>query len=463
MRLAGVALVAVGLIVLAGDSARAATAEDLEATVKRLQAKVAAQDRRIAELESKQDEQRLRKVRREAVLEVLKELNLAVEQHPNDFRLFWKNGVRLETRDGRIKVKFGGRLMADWGWIDGSGIEKDLGTDLEDGAEIRRARLYVGGTIGKDLEFKLQFEFAGGDADIGDTYLRLKSIPVVGSVTVGHFEEPFSLEELTSNKYVTFLERALPNVFSPKRNMGIMAHNTFCDQRGTWAVGLFRPNSDDYGEDDTDGVSALTGRVTVLPVYRDKGRVLVHLGAGYSFRTLEDALRYRQRPEAHFIGQRFSDTGAFRARRVQLFGGEAALVYGPFSLQGEVIGAAVDSDDADDPCLAGFYVQGSYFLTGEHRPYKRSAGTFSRVKPRKNFRENGGWGAWEIAGRYSYLDLDAGPLPDTARALHNATVGLNWYLTPNVRIMWNYIRACVDGIDTSDAADIFLTRVQFDF
>jgi len=75
----------------------------------------------------------------------------------------------------------------------------------------------------------------------------------------------------------------------------------------------------------------------------------------------------------------------------------------------------------------------------------------------------GGRGAWEVAGRYSFLSLDAGALPDTARTVHNATVGLSWYLNPNVRLMWNYIRSCVDGRDVSNAADIFMMRMQVDF
>ena len=405
----------------------------------------------------------MQKVRHTEILKVLKEANVDAQRRGNDFRVYWKEGIRMDSWDGDFKLKLGGRLMADFGWIDGTGIEKDLGSDLEDGAEFRRARLYAAGDIYKELAFKLQFDFAGGHAAAKDIYLKFKNVPIVGNVTVGHFKEPFSLEELTSSKYITFLERALPNAFVPGRNMGIKANDTLCDKRVTWAVGLFRQNSDSYGNDDVDSESALTARATALPWYEDNGRRLGHVGVSYSLRTFEDGLQYRARPEAHWIPQYFSDTGLFDADDANVFGGEAAAVCGPFSVQSEFMAAAIGSSDAGNKCVCGFYVQASDFLTGEHRNYKTSTGTFSRVRPTKNFREDGGWGAWEVAVRHSYLDLDENGLHHAARTLNNSTIGLNWYLNPNVRLMWNYIRSCADGFDSSNAADIFVARVQVDF
>ena len=118
---------------------------------------------------------------------------------------------------------------------------------------------------------------------------------------------------------------------------------------------------------------------------------------------------------------------------------------------------------AQDPYIDGWSAQVSYFLTGEHRQYSKSSGTFSRVKPKKNFREDDGWGAWDLAARYSNLDFRHSVLPDSARRLDNVTLGLNWYLTPNVKLMWNYIHSEVDGRDTDGDADIAVMRIQVDF
>ncbi len=387
----------------------------------------------------------------------------------NGLHMYWKEGIRMDSADGAFKLKLGGRLMTDFGWIKGHGLENDLGVDLEDGAEIRRARLYIAGTIYDNIAFKAQFDFAGGDADMKDVYVQFLSLPFVGTVTIGHFKEPFSLENLTSSKYITFMERSLANVFAPGRNMGVMASNHAMDKRVTWAVGLFR-DVDDFGIGNADGGNAysVTGRVTGLPVYEDGGRRLVHVGASYSLRHPEDPVRYRERPEAHFIPERFTDTGSFNAEWINLFGAEAAAVYGPFSIQGEYVGvSATDANTApgqETLCLNSWYVYGSYFITGESRPYDTKKGIFKRVKPKQNFNlSEGGWGAWEVAVRYSMLDLDTGMLPDTARTVHDVTAGINWYLNPNVRFMLNYIRSCVDGADTSSSASILMARAQVDF
>lgn len=105
-------------------------------------------------------------------------------------------------------------------------------------------------------------------------------------------------------------------------------------------------------------------------------------------------------------------------------------------------------------------MQLSYFLTGESRPYKKSAGCFDRVRPKKNFAWKGerGPGAWELAGRYSWLDLDDAAVD--GGTLQDFTLGLNWHLNPNTRVMWNYIHANAE--DQGDA-DIFGMRLQIDF
>ena len=153
----------------------------------------------------------------EAKIEELSKKKPETEQ--TDFRVYWKEGLNLATMEGDLKLKIGGRLMIDWLWSsEDKEIRQDVG-EQEDGVEIRRARLYFSGLIYDNVEYKLQFDFAGGDVDLKDAYLGLTDFPL-GKLRMGHFKEPFSLEELTSSKYITFLERALPNIFTPSRNTG---------------------------------------------------------------------------------------------------------------------------------------------------------------------------------------------------------------------------------------------------
>lgn len=392
----------------------------------------------------------------------------------------WKDGLVISSEDKAFELKIGGRLHLDWVFADeDSELEKGIG-ELDEGVEFRRARLGVAGLIYDRVEYKAEYDFAGdGTADWQDVYLGLRKIPVLGNARLGHFKEPFSLDQLIGSNYTMFMERSLANALVPARNTGLMVQNHVLEERATWAVGVFR-DSDAFGNrtgNDLGNEWNFTGRVTALPWYDNEGRQLLHLGLAASNRhpNKEDhdsnkdtetihAVRYRSRPEVH-IGPYLADTRYIPAEEVNLLGAEAALVLGPASLQSEYLYADVDATmGADDPAFSAWYVQGSFFLTGEHRPYKTTDGAFSRVKPKRNaFDGEGGSGAWELALRYSALDLedekiDGGNLDDV-------TLGLNWYLNPNARVMWNYVHAMSDwGAKSVDAgADVFQMRFQVDF
>ncbi|RMH01744.1 MAG: porin [Planctomycetota bacterium] len=361
-------------------------------------------------------------------------------------RLYWKDGIRFDL--GERSFKFGGRIMNDWTYS--SGLMDFRGT------EFRRARLYLSGDIAENVDFKAQYDFAGGDADVKDMWFRLKGLGP-GDLKIGHFKEPFGLEELTSSKYITFMERALPMVMAPSRNTGF-GYNGGGDGY-TWAFGIWRP-ANSYGDDKT-GASTynLTGRFTFTPWNEDGGASLLHLGAAVSRRDLGDtgAIQVKSSPESHLLGSGFYGSGVVGADGATLFGLEAAWVEGPFSLQGEYVQTDVNALAGADPTFSGWYLQGSWFVTGEHRSYKH--GAFSRIKPATVFGgEDEGCGAWELALRYSSLDLSDGPA--ATGTLDDVTIGANWYLNPNTRIMFDYTRADLQGFD---ATDIFQTRFQVDF
>ncbi|MHC4563096.1 MAG: OprO/OprP family phosphate-selective porin [Planctomycetota bacterium] len=384
----------------------------------------------------------------------------------DDVHFYWKQGIHLDMADKAVKLKVGGRLLYDYGWINAPGIRSDRGMDLEDEGEFRRIRLYLSGNITEFFDFKLQLDFAEAGTTMKDFWVRLKKIPYAGNFKIGYFKEPFSLENLTSSKYVTFIERALPNSFAPDRSWGMAVNNHAFDKRMTWAFGAFRQyvraSSPKFGSSSRGRACALTGRVTFLPFFEDKNHFF-HTGVSYSLRRPKSSIKFDARPEAHMT-KKLTSTGNIDADRVHLLGGELAYVRGPFSAQAEYIAAGVDvNSGGDDLWLSGLYFQTSYVLTGESRPYDTKTGTFKGIKPKKNFLTGGGIGAWEVAARYSFLDLNKGDVSTSAHRMQNFTVGLNWYLNPNVRISGNYIRSCLAGPLTSDAADIFLLRFQMAF
>jgi len=397
------------------------------------------------------------------------------EKSPNDLRVYWSNGLRFETQDKAFTFKLGGRIMNDWAFVTEDEALEPLG-DLAGGTEFRRARLYLSGVVHKRIEFKLQVDFAGGgvvgkDVSFKDAFIGIKDLPVIGGIRMGHFKEPFGLEELTSSKYITFMERALPSAWYSSRNTGFMIHNRIADQRMSWAVGVFKAVGNSAGTlFSSENNWRFTGRFTGLPLYKDSGRQMIHLGFSYSYQQPPlNTVLFRQRPEAH-LSPRFITTGTFDADNVNIVNPEVALVVGPFSAQAEYTAAIVDTPTDNDPSFSGHYIQASYFLTGENRAYSRSSAAFSRVKPKRNLGSDGGAGAWEIAFRYSSLDLtDVIPVTDTGGKLRNFTVGLNWHLNPITRFMFNYINTnrydnVVDDVDTLDGtAHFFMMRFQIDF
>jgi phosphate-selective porin OprO/OprP len=447
---------------------------ELEELIRRLADKVERLESRLSQIEeTKADRDTAARVEQlEQIVQQIKEDRppaadseewTKMKKWANDsstLRPYWKDGLRFDSNDGSVKLQIGGRIQHDFGYFAEDGdIERRLGEDFDDGTEFRRARLYFSGMIYDNIDFKVQYDFAGGDTDFKDVYLGLRDVPYVGNVRVGQFKEPFSLEELTSSNYITFLERSLVNTFAPSRNTGVMFYDTLLDKRMTWAAGVFR-RTDSFGDGTGGRDYNATARLTGLPWYEDEGKKLLHLGAAYTHQNYEnDTIRFRARPEAH-LSPRIVDTGSFSAEYGDFIGAEAAWVDGPFSLQGEYVHAFIEgrSRVVGDPNFWAASIQASYFLTGEHRPYRTSTGTFDRVRPLRNFGRDGGPGAWELAARFSYLNLNDGFVK--GGQLRNLTLGLNWYLNPSVRTMWNYVLA-----DPSDGGDVsaFMWRFQVAF
>ncbi len=388
--------------------------------------------------------------------------------------------IKFASEDGAFKMAVGGRIMADYAFYD------DDASDLGNGAELRRARLAVSGTIYKNWKFKGQYDFASGDQ------LRTVSIAYTGfkpvTITVGQFHAPFSLEELTSSKYITFMERALPNVFAPSRQIGAMISSS--GDNWTGAFGLF---------DAGDGALDITTRGTFAPIAG--GARHIHLGGAVSWRQFSGAdalIRIRQRPESHVTSVRLVDTGSIAGFSrgavaasdnlntmlpaisasldwMLLWGLEAAAGFGPFSVQGEFIQASLSRDSyTDDRGTAapgddvsgggdfdatGFYIQASVFLTpGDRRNYAANTGAFGQVKPK-----NADYGALEAAIRYSYLDVSDGNVDGGEQS--NLTIGLNWHPNPTMRFMANYVQVLeVDGgPNDSDEPAAFQLRAQIEF
>lgn len=358
------------------------------------------------------------------------------------------DALRYESADGSYSLRFGGRLHADAAWYDEDRtLLLNNGTDS--GTEFRRARLFVSGQVLDDWRFRFEHDFAAKrDFRIKSAWVAYKGFKPV-TIRVGNVLQPFSLEEMTSSNQIIFMERSLANAFTRDYKLGALL-TTYGDNWGG-AAGVFG-NHIRSGGDDGWG---LAGRFTLSPVNND--REVVHLGIAAEYRE-PDKVSYSARPESHRVDNRLISTGTIsNVDATVTLGLEAAATRGPLRVQAEYMQAGVSTTTGTDADFSGWYAAASWLLTGEQRSYNSKKGTFRKLRPQSHY------GAWEVAARYSALDLQDGGI--TGGEESNVTLALNWYVNRNVRLMANYIFADADpnsgGLD--DSPEIFQLRGQVVF
>jgi phosphate-selective porin OprO/OprP len=362
-----------------------------------------------------------------------------------------EGGLSIETADDAFAFQLGGNL-----WVDGAIYNADK-TPLGNGLELRRGRLKLEGRLFHDWGYQAEYDFAGNEAEVKDAYLAYEGFDNL-TIKLGQFKVPFSLEEQTSGSNITFMERALPvEAFSPGRKLGVGLMSG--DKHWSAAAGLFGEQIGDDASDEGDSGWSAAARGTYAPI-DSQGR-LVHLGASIDYHdTNADAeVRYRTRPETRVADQRLVDTDDITDVTDTLrWGFEAAGALGPVSLQGEYIQAqAARRSQRPDLAFGGWYLFGSWILTGEDRRYDAKQGRFEGVDP------DGPYGAWEVALRYSRVDLNDAEILGGKQ--NDVTLGINWYLNENLRFMANYIWVDADPNKDgeNDRPSVFQFRAQLDF
>jgi phosphate-selective porin OprO/OprP len=373
----------------------------------------------------------------------------------------WDRGLRVERSDGSFRLKIGGRLFVDVASISG---DRAIESNFETGGFIdaRQARIDFTGTWGTRFYYRLQVDLTGTSSTgrSRNEYLKSAFVGYVGprwfgQAEVGVLKEPFSMGVLTSGLNTDFLERALPTLFGPAFNPGILIRNNAFDDRMFWAVGVFRF----WGNDAAAGRFDVAARLGGVPWSSDDGSDFLHIAASYVAKLGSDLnLDTGSRPET-FFGDKWVEIDRFSANNGHLIGTEFAGVWHGFSYQSEIILSIVDRQAREGLLLWGAYAQVSYFITGEQRRYLKRQGVFGRLAINQPFSfKKRTWGAWELTGRYSYLDLDDQEI--RGGILNDFSVGLNWYLLRNVRTMANYVHSHVNGLGTGH---VFSVRFQIDY
>lgn len=443
-----------------------AQAASEEALLKQMQAMQAQMNRMQQEMSQMRAELEKTKAQAKSAEKVAGKVQEKLPNKPeSDVKITMTPAPKFETADGAYSFKVGGFAQVD------AGMFSDDRKDHPDGTNIRRARLNVSGVIAKDFKYKLENDFAGNASSLTDAYLEYAGFEPTW-IMIGQFKEPFGLETLTSDLFTTFIERSSAFAFSPDRKIGVAVGTSgTTDPIGAWTATLGGFGSGSSSTSSTDDEARdITGRLTWAPFYQ--GGEILHLGIAGSHRipdSANDTFSFSSRAENQ-LSSASSDltvnTGSItRVDSVDLLGLELAGVYGPFSVQGEYVKASVDRQAGFfSPTYNGYYVEASYFLTGESRNYQAKSGRFDRVKPKweLNPGENA-WGAWQIAARYSDLDLSDGSV--NGGEMKNTTLGLRWIPRQNIAVSANYIVVNSDALSVTanDDPRILLFRTQFDF
>jgi phosphate-selective porin OprO/OprP len=392
----------------------------------------------------------------------------------------------------------------------GGGRENNAARDLSDGAYFRRARLGFEGTFNRDFGYRLVGEFGGAGTElqgrINDAYVNYTGFAPF-TIQVGAYSPPANMDDGTGVEDTLMLERATPAELSRAlagADGRLSAGVRFATQR--WMGALTFTGRTVTDAEVFDSQSAVVGRFGHLLATGDDYNI--HLGGSGSvvFSAADQGadatgarypLRFRDRPELRIDSTRLIDTGNIDARGAYVAGLEFGANRRNFYIQGEHFWYGIERrqpTSLPDPKFTGWYVQGSWVITGESRRYNMATGSFAAPRPVAPFNASGGWGAWELALRYSQTDLNfhegvPGSAPPAGGVRGGEqkilTVGLNWFMSPNLRMSFNYLHVDVNrlnpagpgnttpfgagtatppvGAEIGQSYDAFAVRTQFGF
>ncbi len=430
------------------------------------------------------------------------------------------------SNDSLPLIRLSGFFQLDDGLFSQPAASRERISNALDGVSFRRTRLQAFGKLTEFTNYSIMMDFAqAGRPSFMDVWGEQEQIPFFGTVRIGQFRQPGTMESWTSIRHFEFLERSVAfQAMEPFRRVGIMAYAMTEDKRTQWAYSVYATGLTFWNGQETvystigenrngaqigdNGGVAFASRITHL-LYDDsptEDRSLLHVGGGYRYGTTGGspntdnafAKTYRSAiiPEFYvgdpaalgFAGAGtplVADTGRiltndFNDVHLELAGGS-----GPAHFQTEAMLTTVNQFGGPMIMQPAAYFQCGYMLTGETIGYLHQVGAFDyTVVPTTPFFGSGrkgrirGWGAWEVAARWSYVDLSGvnvrpenqlsntpGPPPSPNPATVNqTTVGVNWYWNRFAKVQFNWIRSMPDYIGYGAAPfDIYGTRFQIEF
>lgn len=393
-----------------------------------------------------------------------------LEKNYSELKSKLKNAAFSGHRDSTMKIS--GRVHEDYWAFPGNSPGTnafetgDPNITPQDRVGFRRLRFGVAGNVWKTMEYKIEMEFAGGNkVEFRDAYLGWRDVPYLQTLLVGNQKRPYGLDHINSSRYNVFLERPfiVEGDDQDSRRFGVQSWGFSDDLVWNWRYGAFNQRLiQDEGVFVGDHFQGeIAGRLATTFWYDEpsEGRGYGHFalagtlanpdGSNTPGRATNEA-RFRTRPEARSTN-RWLDTGIIAgADNYQLLAVENVWNFGPMQIVGEYLNTWVDRNGFEDVHFHGGYAYIAYFLTGEFMPWDRETGQLARPIPLENFflvdtcndGIRGGWGAWQIAYRWSHADFTDEDILGGVGDSH--TLGLNWYWNPYARMQFNTVYGEID-------------------
>jgi phosphate-selective porin OprO/OprP len=388
--------------------------------------------------------------------------------------------------------------------------ETNAARDLSEGFFVRRARFGFDGTVGGNFTYKLLFDFGGsgteGPSRVNDAWIGYTGLAPF-TFQLGAFSPPANMDDGTSAEDLLMLERSSAGEIGRALGAADARFGLGMKAGGKRWMSSLTMTSRTVGDPEVfDAQLAAVARAGFLVATSSDYNVHVGASGTYVFAppdqgsaatTPRHAIRFRDRPEVRVDSARLIDTGAIDAERASVFAGEFGAHWKNFYVQGEHFWFDITRrapTTFEDPSFKGYYLQGSWIVTGENRRYNPVTGSFQNPRPKNSFTKDGGPGAWELAARYSRMNLNfeeglegTAAVPGSVRGGDQSTItlGVNWYPNSNFRVMMNYIIVDVDrlnpagpgnltpfgpapstppnGVQIGQDLDVFALRTQYSF
>ena len=370
----------------------------------------------------------------------------------------------IASADGRFSLAVRALGQFDTAYYMQGGKSEQLaaanGPDLSSGQNFRRVQLGIQGKAFGDWSYQFNYDFGGSGGTESPGRIQAVWIGYDGfapfSFRIGAFPASAGLEDNTAASDTLFLERNAPADLARNIAGGDGRDAISVIYAGERVYGAFSYTGNKIADAGSfDEQQALLGRLSGLVYSSDTAKLVVSGNGTYVFKVADTtagpnaqgSFSLGTTPELTVdnTGAKLANTGALNARQVAQWGIETGAQWKSLYGQAGYFGFAVEERGPAAPTVnfGGWYAQASWVLTGETRGYSASSGSFGSPKPVQPFALDGsGWGAFELAARYSDLDLnDKAGVAGAALPAGGVrggdqrimTLGLNWYPNSVVR------------------------------